>query len=221
MSSSKYKNYWVSTISDNPIEIFQNLSVFEKYGFGGVHFDVMDGIFVPRLGLYPELLSKIREHTKLKIEVHTMLSQPLKYIQRFKECGANRIIFHVETPQNIMDLILEAQSQDMEVGLAVNPSTAICDIEPYLHILDSVMLMAINPGIPKHPFLDSTLDKLKDLKKSILELGVDLEIQIDGGITFENHKRLIEQGANSLVCGSGTLFSPLGSLRENIARLSN
>jgi ribulose-phosphate 3-epimerase len=216
MSSNRAGKYLVSTISDSPREIFEHLPIFESAGFGGLHFDLMDGIFVPRLGLYPELLKEIRRSTNLYIEVHIMIQKPSRFLDLIVDSGANKVIFHLETEEDLNELIKLAKKHEVEIGIAINPLTPTTFLEPFLTEIDSVTLMAINPGIPKHPFLESTFPKLKETKSLIDKINPKVEIVIDGGVTFSNHKKLLMSGADKLICGSGTVFHYENSLEKNL-----
>ncbi len=210
---------YISTISDDPKLIFDHLPVFESHGVSGIHFDVMDGNFVPRLGLFPELLASIYESTFLPIEVHLMLAKPNDYIRTFIENGAKRIIVHLETLDNPSKTLKLIEEFGAESCVALNPNTSFLGTEKYLPQIDSFMLMAINPGIPKHPFIPSTIGKLTDLKRWIDHLKPKTKIGIDGGVTFQNAKELFTSGADWLICGSGTAFEPNANLRENLISL--
>lgn len=209
----------ISVISDNPRTFFRNLKQYEKQGLKGLHFDVMDGVFVPRLGLFPELLKEIRQISNIFVEVHVMLTKPSKFIQAFSQAGADRMIFHVESDENMENLINLSQEEGMSVGVAINPSTSISSIIPHLGKIQSVMLMAINPGIPKHPLIETTYNRLQDLRALVNNSAPNVEIEIDGGVTFANFEKLIDQGADVLICGSGTVFQPTDSLDNNLSRL--
>lgn len=219
MSLNNPSRYLISTISDNPRDIFANLETFEAYNFGGLHFDVMDGVFVPRLGLYPELLQELRKSTSMFIEVHSMLQNPVPYFRVLAESGANRIVVHTETSMDLDVILKELDSLGIEKGFALNPQTSIDSLLPYIERIDSVLLMAINPGIPKHPFIQSTFDKIERMKVLIEERNPKIKIGIDGGVTFSNHLNLLSLGADYLICGSGTVFHPNKTLSENIQQL--
>lgn len=221
MSLNKKRGFFYSVISDNPSKVFKNLSVLEDSCISGIHFDVMDGTFVPRLGLYPELLAEIKRETSLFIEVHAMLSTPSFFIKKFAEAGADRIIYHIETKDNINDLISLTKQYGLQCGLALNPNSSTELILPFITNIDAVMLMAINPGIPKHPFIPETYEKLQNIQSIFKEREIDKEIIIDGGVTFENLEKLFLFGARTLICGSGTLFSPERSLNENLKLLTS
>ena len=216
---NKKREFFISTISDDPKLIFEHLPIFEEYGISGIHFDVMDGSFVPRLGLFPELLKSIYESTRLPIEAHLMLTKPDEFIKGFVKSGARRILVHFETldnPEMTLNLIKEVGA---ETCLVLNPETSFLNAEKYLPLIDSFMLMAINPGIPKHPFIPNTLDKLANLKKWLGDMKPEIGIGIDGGVTFKNVLQLFTTGADWLVCGSGTAFDPNSNLIENLGNL--
>ncbi len=214
------KELFISTISDNPKDVFKNLSIYEKMGISGIHFDIMDGIFVPRFGLYPELMEAIQSETKLPIEVHLMVSNVEAYINRFASAGATRLIFHAETLQQPMTLISQIKEMGIEVGIALNPKTQIDSLIQIIPEVDLVLLMAINPGIPKHPFIPETLDKLDSLRRLIRQNNSTSRIGIDGGVTFQNVVTLFENGADILICGSGTIFKTENTLESNLISLT-
>jgi ribulose-phosphate 3-epimerase len=213
------REFYISTISEDPKLIFDHLPIYEKFGASGIHFDVMDGKFVPRLGLYPELLKSIDESTNLSIEVHLMLSEPNDYIKTFVESGANRILVHFETLQNAEKTLNLIRDNGAESCVVFNPNTSFIEAEKYLPNIDTFMLMAINPGIPKHPFIPTTFEKIKDLRRWLDHKKPETEIGIDGGVTFNNVKQLFDYGANWLICGSGTVFKPGNSITDNLLTL--
>lgn len=215
------KELFISTISDNPKDVFKNLSIYEKMGISGIHFDIMDGIFVPRFGLYPELMEAIQSETKLPIEVHLMVSNVEAYINRFASAGATRLIFHAETLQQPMTLISQIKEMGIEVGIALNPKTQIDSLIQIISEVDLVLLMAINPGIPRHPFIPDTFNKLISLKKLLTLNNLSARIGIDGGVTFQNAVSLFENGADILICGSGTVFNKSDTLESNINSLKS
>lgn len=213
--------FYVSTISDDPKLIFEHLPIFKHCGISGIHFDVMDGNFVPRIGLYPELLKSIRDASDLPIEVHLMLSNPDQYIRTFMEAGAQRILVHFESLSNPEKTLKLINSLGLESCLVLNPETDFFSIRNFISEVDSIMLMAIRPGFPRHPFIPETFEKLQNLKDWLNRSKQELRIGIDGGVTFDNAKKLYEYGADWLICGSGTIFKPGASLSDNISKLNS
>jgi ribulose-phosphate 3-epimerase len=181
----------------------------------------MDGNFVPRFGLYPEILKEIRNLTSLPIEVHLMTKNFERYLNQFAEFGATRIIFHVEATDSISDSIDKVKESGAEVGIAINPNTKLDLIDQIVNRIDYIMLMAITPGIPKHPFITSTYQKINELKKILFSNSSSAKIGVDGGVTFNNAKEIYNEGADVLICGSGTFFDPERTVKNNITLLQN
>ncbi len=213
--------FYASAISDEPELLFKHLPILKANGISGIHFDVMDGIFVPRLGLYPELLKSIKNSSDLPIEAHLMLSDPNKYIEIFVESGAQRILVHFESLNEPYKTLKLINSLGSETCIVLNPKTDFYLLKEFIGEIDTVMLMAINPGIPKHPFIPETFEKLEKLRNWLNVIKPDTKIGIDGGVTFENAKQLYEYGADWLICGSGTIFKPEAHLIDNISNLNN
>lgn len=217
---SSLRNIFISTISGKPSDIFSDIDVAASLGVKGIHFDVMDGVFVPRLGLYPELLAAIRELTDLYIEVHMMIQKPSIFLSDFISAGANRVVLHLETTDNLSHLIDTAKSSGVDTAIALNPESPVSSVANYLPNINSVMLMGIQPGIPRHPFIESTFSKIDEVKKLLdVTAHTEVEISIDGGITFDNINKIINHGVTSLVCGSGTVYHSSRSLEENLKKL--
>lgn len=210
---------YVSTISENPKDIFRNLEMYERLGVSGIHFDIMDGSFVPRFGLYPELMVEIKKNSNLKIEAHLMINEVDKHINQIVECGASRVVIHIESMNHPHRTISLIKQMGAEVGVALNPGTSINCLEELITELDLVLLMAINPGIPKHPFIEQSYGKISRLKQFINQSKNRVKIEVDGGVTFENAKKISTNGANILVCGSGTFFKIGDSIENNIRKL--
>ena len=217
---SKKIEFYASIISDDPELVFKHLSIFQNHGISGIHFDVMDGNFVPRLGLYPELLRSIKNSTSLPIEAHLMLTNPDKYIEIFVEAGAQRILVHFESLRNPSKTLKLINRLGAESCIVLNPQSDFYILREFIGEVGAIMLMAINPGIPKHPFIPGTLDKLKNLKNWLSSVNSEIKIGIDGGVEFTNAKQLYEYGADWLICGSGTIFKPGATLLENISQLN-
>ncbi len=207
-----------SVISGDPLSISEDVFLLEKGGINSFHFDVMDGVFVPRLGLYPEYLRMLKGLTSLPIEIHLMLQDPEPYIEHFTKFGEVKLIPHIESMRHPIRTLMKIKDENCTGGVAIIAGTHFSTIEPVIDHIDSIMLMSINPGIVGHKLLDNTYERLTALKKMI---GPDKKIKIvlDGGVTFENAVQLIEAGADSIVCGAGTVFKDRHSVLENTTRL--
>lgn len=205
-----------SIICGNPLSLEADLMVLEKGGIDYIHFDVMDGVFVPRFGLFPEYLKAIRSRTDLPIEVHMMVQDPEPYIQDFVNAGATMLTPHIEPLFHAHRTVMKIKNAGVKAGLALNPGTSLSSLDYVLEDLDLVMLMAINPGIVGHKLIPGTMGKIEDLRKKIDKTGKDIIIEIDGGVTPESGMGMVKAGANMLVCGTGTIFQPPAKLDDKI-----
>lgn len=167
-----------------------------------LHFDVMDGIFVNNITFGLPILEQVRQNTDMVLDVHLMITDPLKYISRFAAAGADIITFHAESKSDIAETISEIKKHGIKVSLAIRPSTPTDIIYPYIKELDMVLIMTVEPGFGGQSFIPETLEKIKLLKNKILESGLDTDIEVDGGINDETAVLVKNAGANVLVSGS-------------------
>jgi ribulose-phosphate 3-epimerase len=221
MSSNKYNiEISVSAISTSPRDLFEALKVFDGSLVKRIHVDVMDGLFVPRLGLYPEFVAEIRNLSNLPIDIHMMMRNPTTFLKDFANSGANRIIPHFETVEHPHRVIQEIKNLNLEVGFALNPLTDFKLLKYSLPDLDVITLMAINPGIVGHKFIPFIFEKISDLKNFLAKTEYSGHVEIDGGVTFENLQQLAASGVDILVGGAGTVFNPSGNIEQNLSRIS-
>lgn len=198
-----------SLICANPIDLNSDLNELISGEVEYIHFDVMDGQFVPRYGLYPEILTSIKGKCDIPVDVHMMVDNPEDFIEDFKNAGADYYNFHIESTSHAHRIIKKIEKSGMKPGVALNPATSITELEYIIRDIKMVVIMAINPGIVGHKLIPSMLDKIKDLRHFANEKGNhELLIQVDGGVTFESGKEMIRAGADILVCGTGTIFRP-------------
>ena len=194
------------------IEI-QNL---EKANADLIHIDVMDGHFVPNITIGPEVISKLRKYTTLPFDVHLMSSPVHHFIKNFADAGADIITIHPEATEDLMDSIKKIKSLNKKAGVSLNPETSIDKVLPVLHSIDLVLIMSVNPGFGGQKFMEKTLDKVKNLRKIIDEKKLNVQIEIDGGINFENAKMAKKAGVNILVSGTTIFKENGGNLKKNI-----
>lgn len=198
-----------SLICSNPINIEKDIDELILGNIDWIHFDVMDGQFVPRHGLYVEVLTALRKKTNILVDVHMMVSNPEDYIDIYAKANADIFCFHIETTKHASRVISKIKNSGMKVGVALNPSTPISELDWIINDIDMVCLMAINPGIVGSTLIPSTYEKITCLKQYAEDnLNTDLIIEIDGGVTFNTAPKLIDYGADALVCGTGTIFRP-------------
>ena len=194
------------------IEI-QNL---EKANADLIHIDVMDGHFVPNITIGPEVISKLRKYTTLPFDVHLMISPVHHFIKNFADAGADIITIHPEATEDLMDSIKKIKSLNKKAGVSLNPETSIDKVLPVLHSIDLVLIMSVNPGFGGQKFMEKTLDKVKNLRKIIDEKKLNVQIEIDGGVNFENAKMAKKAGVNILVSGTTIFKENGGNLKKNI-----
>lgn len=190
----------------------------KKGGIDRIHFDVMDGVFVPRYGLPPEMLKEIHSKTDIPITVHMMVQDPEPYIDIFTEAGADTFVFHIEPTFHINRILKKVKETGMLAGVALNPATPLTVLDYILSDIDVIMLMMINPGILGHKLIPQMMGKILDLKNK-LKKNPNIQIEVDGGVTFESAPKMIKNGADILVCGNSTIFKPDEEPDEKIKQL--
>ena len=188
----------------------------EEGGADMIHVDVMDGHFVPNLTIGPPVIKALRKQCDLKFDVHLMISPVHKYIQSYADAGADIITIHPEATDNLEASILRIRELNKKVGVSLNPESKIDLITNFLDKIDLILIMSVNPGFGGQKFMPEVLEKIKELKKIQNEKDLDFDIEIDGGINFDNCKDAIEAGANILVSGTTIFKSNNGDIKKNI-----
>lgn len=198
-----------SLICADPLNIEGDLLQLNEAKIDLIHFDVMDGSFVSRYGLFPEILAAVKKKSSIPVDVHMMVNNPEDYIQIFQSAGADYFNFHVEATHQIARVIKKVKDAGMKAGVALNPATSIQCLEWIMQDIEMVVVMAINPGIVGHPFIPSMLNKIGAIREMANQMGnTKLLIEVDGGVTPITAPDMILAGANVLVCGTGTIFRP-------------
>lgn len=167
-----------------------------------IHFDVMDGHFVPNISYGVPVLKSIKKYTSLPFDVHLMISQPMDYIDVFAAAGADIITFHSEAEGNAEEIISKIHELGLKAGMSVKPNTPVSDVFPLLDKLDMVLVMTVEPGFGGQGFIEFTLDKIAQLRREADSRGIELDIEVDGGITDKTAPKVKAAGANVLVSGS-------------------
>ncbi len=184
-----------------------------------IHVDIMDGIFVPNISFGFPVLQAIKKHSQKPLDVHLMISQPQNYIDQFHASGANHLTIHIELDMDPLPMLEKIKSLGMKAGIAINPNTPLNKLEPVISMLDMIILMSVHPGFGGQKFIPATLKKLAQLKSMLKNAKSKALIEIDGGVTSENAKELMEQDADILVAGN-TVFGAKDPVRM-ISQLKN
>ena len=193
----------------------------EEGGADLIHVDVMDGHFVPNLTIGPPVIKALKKNCSIKFDVHLMISPVHDYIEAYSSAGADIITIHPEATANLQKSIIKIKELKKKVGLSLNPETKVDVIKNYLDQIDLVLIMSVNPGFGGQKFMPEVLEKIKELKILQKEKGIDFDIEIDGGINFENSKIAIKAGANILVSGTTIFKSNNGDIKKNIDLLKS
>ncbi|HJM82671.1 MAG TPA: ribulose-phosphate 3-epimerase [Nitrospinota bacterium] len=196
-----------SLLSADFSQLGEEVRAVEKAGADWIHIDVMDGHFVPNLTIGPMIIKSLKPHTSLPFDVHLMIENPDQYIPEFANAGADIITVHVEASRSPDRSVSLIKSLGKRAGISLNPSTGLETIENILAEVNMVLIMSVNPGFGGQSFIDSSLDRAVELKRMVNDLGLNIDIEIDGGIKPGNAARVRQAGANVLVAGSAIFGS--------------
>jgi len=210
-----------SILSADFSQLGNEIKRLEEGGADLIHVDVMDGHFVPNLTIGPPVIKALKKNCSIKFDVHLMISPVHKYIDAYADAGADIITFHPEATDDLSASIKRIKDFGKKVGVSLNPETSVSVIRDYLDQIDLVLIMSVNPGFGGQKFMPEVLEKIKELRNIQKEKNVNFDIEIDGGINFENSKIAIEAGANILVSGTTIFKSNNGDIKKNIDLLKS
>lgn len=208
-----------SILSADFAKLGEEIAAIEKAGADMVHVDVMDGHFVPNLTIGPVVIKSLRKVTKLPFDVHLMIEQPEKYIEDYRAAGADIITVHTEAVTHLDRCLHQIKATGAKVGVSIVPSTSEKVLEYVLPLCDLVLVMSVNPGFGGQKFIDSSLQKIKNLRQMIDKTGKDIMLQVDGGVNAETIAKVLEAGADTIVAGSAVFDGNPQNYAANIKKL--
>ena len=180
----------------------KTISELDKSKADYIHFDVMDGDFVPNLTFGPQFISDLRSKTKKVFDVHLMIHRVGDFLEDYVNAGSNIITFHYEINENLNEIISKIKKNRIKAGIAIKPQTTLDEVKKYLHTVDQIIIMTVEPGFGGQSFLSDQINKIKDISNYVKENNLKVDIEIDGGVNYETGKLCVEAGANILVAGS-------------------
>ena len=193
----------------------QEMKKTEENGAAYIHFDVMDGMFVPSISFGMPVLASIHDATEQFMDAHLMVQEPIRYVEAFQKAGADYVTVHLEACEDVKTTLDKIHACGMKAGLAVNPETDVKELVPYLEDVEMILIMSVHPGFGGQKFIPESLDKIREVRAMPNEKNLETDIQVDGGIYVENVREVLDAGANVIVAGSAVFRGDAG---ENTAK---
>lgn len=193
----------------------QEMKKTEENGAAYIHFDVMDGMFVPSISFGMPVLASIHDATEQFMDAHLMVQEPIRYVEAFQKAGADYATVHLEACEDVKTTLDKIHACGMKAGLAVNPETDVKELVPYLEDVEMILIMSVHPGFGGQKFIPESLDKIREVRAMLNEKNLETDIQVDGGIYVENVREVLDAGANVIVAGSAVFRGDAG---ENTAK---
>ena len=198
----------------------EDIRAVEQENVPWLHVDVMDGIFVPSISFGMPVLKCVRKQTDLFLDVHLMIDRPERYVKEFAESGADLINFHLEATGQVKETIEAIRALGKKVGITIKPKTPVEELAPYLDLVDMVLVMTVEPGFGGQKLIPECIDKVREVRRMLDERGLDIDLEVDGGINADNVQLALEAGANVIVAGSAVFKDDIGAnVRKFLTKL--
>lgn len=211
-----------SMLSADFWKLGEQIEEIEQAGAQYLHIDVMDGLFVPSISYGMPVIASIRKKTDMFFDVHLMIEKPERYVEEFAKSGADLINFHLEATEVVEETIAKIRECGKKVGITIKPNTPAEAVEPYLHLVDMVLVMTVEPGFGGQKLIPECIDKVPVIRKMIEDKGLDVDIEVDGGINSENVHLALEAGANVIVAGSAVFKDDItANVKAFLGQMSN
>lgn len=178
-----------------------------------IHIDVMDGVFVPKLSYGQCVVESIRKCTDAVFDVHLMIVDPIKCVEDFASCGADIITVHLEACDDVVATLEAIKKSGCKAGLSIKPATPVEELKPYLEYVDMILIMSVEPGLGGQKYIEESTDRIKKTREMIIQSGLDIDVEVDGGIYLQNLQKILDAGANVIVSGS-SIFK--GDIEKNV-----
>lgn len=208
-----------SIMCANFANLERDITKLKEFGVDYLHLDIMDGHFVPNLTMGPDIVRSIRRITDLQLDVHLMVEHPEQYIATFMESGGDLISIHVESSGDIHSVLNQIRESGKKSAIALNPETPVSEAEEYLENLSMILVMCVHPGFAGQKLVEGSIEKIAEMRRRIEALGLNIDLQVDGNVGGENMRRMIEVGADILVCGTSSIFKRGMPLNESLRTL--
>lgn len=188
-------------------DLGEQIRAVERGGASYLHVDVMDGVFVPSISFGFPILETLKRKTTLLLDVHLMIVEPERYVESIAEAGADMITFHLEATQKPLEVIEKIRKVGKKVGITIKPATPVSALDPFLNLVDMVLIMTVEPGFGGQSLMPDCVEKVRELRQKTMEMGMELDIEVDGGVKESNLEMVLSAGANVIVAGSAIFGS--------------
>ena len=197
-------------------QLGQQIEQVQRAGARYLHIDVMDGVFVPSISFGMPVITSLRKRTDIFFDVHIMIQEPERYAAQFVSCGADMVTFHLEATEHVQETIDAIRQAGAKVGISIKPGTPVQAALPWLEQVDMVLVMTVEPGFGGQKYMDACTEKIRQVREAIMERGLSVDVEIDGGVTLDNISVPLEAGANVIVAGSAVFK---GDVEANVSAL--